>query len=675
MTAGSDPARIHGSIPTAALAIASIALLLAAWPMVERVPLFAFAMFLGALVARVSIHHFRTRLPPLWSKLLVLGLGIGGVYAATGTLVGIGPGIGILLILVSLKLLELRNERDFQVLALLGWFLGLCRLFFSQNLISWMETLAVSLLIVTALIVFHGGEIRLRDAFRSSILLGLQCVPFIALLFLFFPRAYTGVRFSFSRGLFGGTGMADHLEPGSFSAIAQNDSTAFHAIFPDRPPPPPEQRYWRGGVLWHGEGLRWTRGNVGGRGRGPQRPPTGEVYRQIIVLQPHGEDWLFALDWPIGDVEFRDERQANYYDGEYFRSVESIRQPVPYEVTSLASSDPAPLGGNREAALQPPAHIPPRTAALAREWRKKFPDDRAFVENALHFITNEDFGYTLAPGPYKSSEGVDTFLFERRLGFCEHYAAAFATLMRLGGIPARLVIGYRGGEINETNNRPRVIVKQSDAHAWCEVWLEGSGWTRIDPTAAIAPDRYAANLQGLLEMRRTPDPGQLLEDGPHLKGWSGAWRRTRMFWDNVNYRWDVDVLNYGETEQHNFFASLGFSQLHSAATILVVILMLGNGLGVVAILLRKPWRRRADPVALAYDHFCRRLAAAGIERSPTEGPLAFGERAAAHFPNQAEVIRAVTDHYIRLRYRPHPPPARGLQQAIRRLPEFSTPEK
>ncbi|MEO8351643.1 MAG: DUF3488 and transglutaminase-like domain-containing protein, partial [Chthoniobacteraceae bacterium] len=670
-----DPARTQDRITTAALAIASVALLLAAWPMVERVPLFAFAMFLGALVARLSIHHFRTRMPPLWSKLLVLGLGIGGVYLATDTLVGVGPGIGILLILVSLKLLELRTERDFQVLALLGWFLGLCRLFFAQNLVSWMGTVAVSLLMVTALIVFHSGEIRLRDAFRSSLLLALQSIPFIALLFVFFPRAYTGVRFSFSRGLFGGTGMADHLEPGSFSAIAQNDSPAFHVIFPDRPPPRPEQRYWRGGVLWHCEGLRWTRGNVSGPRRGSPRSGSGEIYRQIIMLQPHGENWLFALDWPTGDIDFRDEREARFDYGEYFRSTEAIRQPLLYEVTSQASFDPMPLGDHRATALQLPKDVPPRAAALARAWRKKFPNDHDFVENALQFITHEEFGYTLSPGLYRSSEGVDTFLFDRRLGFCEHYAAAFATLMRLGGIPSRLVIGYRGGELNEMSDPPRLIVKQSDAHAWCEVWIEDSGWTRIDPTAAIAPDRIAANLQSLLEMRRNPDDVQLSADSTHLKGWSGAWRRTRMFWDNVNYRWDVDILNYGETEQSNLFATLGFSQLRSMATILIAIIILGNGLGAVAILLRKPWRRSADPVVRAYQHFCRRLAAAGVERAPTEGPLAFGERAAAHFPNEAGAIRAVTDHYIRLRYRPDPPTPRALQQAIRHLPDLKPLKK
>lgn len=654
-------------IPGAPLAVVGVGLLLAALPLAPRVPLFALALFLITLIARTMIHRLRLRLPSLPVKLVVLGFGVGGVALSTGTLQGIDSGLGILLILVSLKLLELRTTRDFQVLVLLGWFLGLCRLFFAQDLASWLQAGAVGLLLTGALVVVHGGSGRRWEVARTTAALALQAAPLVALLFVLFPRAYTGVRFSFNRGLMAGTGITDRIQPGSFAGLARNDSRAFRVEFPDGEPPPASQRYWRAGVLWRCDSLVWTRGQAPRWDRPPRRANAATI-RQRVLVQPHGKYWLFALDWPVTGV-----RDATFEAGEFLQSTRTVLQPLLYEVISQPGVNPVTLPPlHRAAALQLPDPLPPRATALGKRWRETFQGrDAALVANALQWIAEESFSYTLAPGDYDAAEGLEEFLFERRAGFCEHYAASFATLMRLAQVPARLVIGYHGGELNEVGNY--LIVRQSDAHAWCEVWLEGEGrgWTRIDPTSVIAPDRVSAGLQSLLQARADRAGGGLGDDGGLNGGWRNPWRRARMVWDNLNYQWDVRVLNFDQDEQLTLLARIGLGELRGVSSFLAMALIVIVGIAAVGVLLRRPWQRGDDPVVRGYRRFCLGLAGAGLVRQLSEGPSEFGERAARALPAQADFIRYVTGLYIGLRYGAAPPPAREFLREVAALPHFA----
>ena len=657
----SSTAEQHCTIPGRPLAAAGAGLLVAAWPLGAHVPLFAVAVFLGALVACALIHQTQARLPPLWVKLLVLLCGFGGVYLSTGNLRGMEPALGILLILVSLKLLELRTARDFQVLVLLGWFLGLCRLFFEQDLFSWVQAAGVGVLLTGALVAFHGGSAHRWETVRITGWIALQAAPLIAVLFIFFPRAYTGVRFNFNRSQFASTGMADRLEPGGFANLARNEAKAFRVEFPDGLIPAPSQRYWRAAVLWKCDSLAWERGSPPRREE-PRADPHAPQLRHVVLLRPHGARWLFALDWPVTRV-----RDATFEAGEFLQSKEPVRQPLRYEVISQPNANPARLHPFHErAALQLPHPIPPRAAALAAKWRASFSDNRAFVDNALRWIREESFSYTLTPGDYQGREGLEQFLFERRAGFCEHYAAAFATLMRLGGIPARLVIGYQGGELNDYGGY--LIVRQSDAHAWCEVWLEGSGWTRVDPTSAIAPDRVSASLQSLLAARADAERGGLGSGAGTGGGWRGPWRRAQMMWDNLNYEWDSRVLNYDDDEQRTLLTRFGLGEVRGLVFFLGLALATIAVVAAVAVLLRRPWRRAEDAVARGYRRFCRTLGRAGLVREPWEGPLEFGERAASELPEYAEAIRQVSSTYVAVRYSAAPPPPAVFLRALGALP-------
>lgn len=653
----------HCTIPGRPLAAAAGGLAIAAWPLAPHVPLFAVAVFLGALVACAVIYQTHARLPPLWVKLLVLLCGFGGVLLSTGNLRGMEPALGILLILVSLKLLELRTARDFQVLVLLGWFLGLCRLFFEQDLFSWVQAAAVGVLLTGALVAFHGGSAQPWETARITGWIALQAAPLIALLFIFFPRAYSGVRFNFNRSQFASTGMADRLEPGGYANLARNEAKAFRVEFPDGLIPAPPQRYWRAAVLWKCDGLAWERGKAP-RGEKPRADPNAPQLRQVVLLRPHGARWLFALDWPVANV-----RDATFEAGEFLQSKEPVTQPLRYEVFSQPNANPARLHPfHARAALQLPNPSPPRAAALAAKWRASFRDDRAFVDNALRWIREESFSYTLTPGDYQGREGLEQFLFERRAGFCEHYAAAFATLMRLGGVPARLVIGYQGGELNDYSGY--LIVRQSDAHAWCEVWLEGSGWTRVDPTSAIAPDRVSASLQSLLAARADAEHGGLGSGSGVGASWRLPWRRAQMMWDNLNYEWDSRVLNYDEDEQRTLLTRFGLGEVRGLVFFLGLALGTIAVVAAIAVLLRRPWRRAEDAVVRGYQRFCRTLARAGLVRAPWEGPLAFGERAARELPEYADAIRQVSSSYVALRYGAVPLPPTVFLRTLRALPRM-----
>jgi hypothetical protein len=351
------------------------------------------------------------------------------------------------------------------------------------------------------------------------------------------------------------------------------------------------------------------------------------------------------------------------YRGNVLRSDKIIYSQWQYEVTTFPTNREAELDPvERSNCLQLPRQVSPQIFALVESWKQKSADPRALVASALQFFHKEKFFYTLTPGQYDDKKGLDDFLFRRRSGFCEHYAAAFATLMRVAGIPARVVIGYQGGQFNAIGKY--LVVHQSDAHAWCEVWLPGTGWQRADPTAAVASERV-----GMVDMRDTSAAGAA-EDGGVQFG--GAWdrqpilRNIRLAWEAISYEWDSRVANFDEETQQSFFLGMGWLDTRP------VRLLSWLSVAVAALLsthaLVTWWRTRVilDPLKMAYDRFCKRVAALGVKREPWEGPARFAERAAALLPDHAAQIRRVAEIYIALRYRP----ASGTAELAREIRAF-----
>jgi transglutaminase-like putative cysteine protease len=658
------------TIETTPLLGAVIALALGAFPLAARLAGWVLPLFLICCTARLLMNRPASRLPSLPTKVILFVLGIGGVGLTYGSMLGIDPGLSILLVLVSLKLIETNGERDFHVLALLGYFLALCGLFFSQDLLIWLYVALIALLLTAALVRFHRGAGN--NACRRSTVLALtlfaQALPVVVLLFLFFPRVYGGFRFQFSQSLMASGGMSDRLAPGSFASLALSDQIAFRADFPDGSMPAMSAMYWRGGVLWRGEGLTWV---VGPRLNQERRLGQlgGAGIRQRISLLPHGARWLFALDRPASEVP-----KATYQPGGYLQSRRAITSQFRYEVVSRPDNRETTLPPDqRVEALRLPSIVSPRVRALVERWKKEHPEPRDLIETALYYFRREHFTYTLSPGTYQDVTALDAFLFERREGFCEHYAASFASLMRVAGIPSRVIIGYHGGEFNALGRY--VIVRQADAHAWCEVWLKDVGWQRVDPTDMIAPERISAGLASYLQTRAAQTDPDAPQRSLTATGWRELQREmqrhARLLWDSINYQWDLRVLNFDEETQRSFLFSLGLGSVSWPEILIWVGAAIALLLAILALWLRHSGRSGEDRISEAYARFCQKMERAGLRREAWEGPQHFGERAAARFAAQADVIRQITSLYIQLRYGVATPAPDAFFRAVQRLPKLA----
>ncbi len=585
----------------------------------------------------------------IW-KLVLAAVTLAVIFFSYGSLKGIEPGVSVLVVLMSLKILEAHTAREFQVMVMIAWMLCLCGFFLSQDFAIALCLLAAFALLLVALIQFHGGSSS--ESFWSPVSatckLLAQAAPLVVLLFLLFPRINTAFRFEIRDLRSAASGFSDRLSPGSIASLTNSSDIAFRAEFPDRKTRPPGPMYWRGIVMWHCEGMEW---------RAPYAPasssdsstqsPGDKAIRQRITIAPHGARWMFALDRP-----FEVPPKAMLARGNYLWSVQPIRKARRYEViSSLEVTGKELQPRERKEALELPTSISPAVRDLAQSWiARNSKNPRATVNSALQFFRTQRFRYSLSPGEYKKND-LDEFLFHRRVGFCEHYATSFATLMRLAGTPARVVVGYLGGEYNDLGRF--FLVRQADTHAWCEVWLPDSGWTRVDPTSAVAPGRASLDLNsflerriasGEMETRRSAFVTQLTR--------SAIFTNIRLAWEALNYEWDARVLGFDADTQESLLASVGIAKRGPFLLIAETLVIAAALLVIYAGWMQLRSRSRVDRVKALYKRFCREAARLGVRRSPWEGPSDFSKRAAQLLPKESERIRQISDTYIALRYSP-----------------------
>lgn len=629
------------------------ALLLAVVPQMVRLPLWLSAVWIVVALWRGGLAYRGEPLPSRWLLLpLTLAL-IGGVVAHYGTVFGRDAGVALLAAMTAMKLLETRSVRDAQVLVLLGYFLLMANLLFSQEIpmIAYLAAVLVLLLSAQLLSHYNGQGLGVQRVVRLSGAMLLQAVPIMLILFVLFPRI-PGPLWGLPKDAHSGlTGLSNEMSPGSLNELILSNNVAFRVEF-DTDPPTAAQRYWRGPVLWQFDGRSW-RGSDDSRSDEPHYQPLGGRFDYTLTLEPHGERWLLALDWPgVGPAG------SGFTWANVLQQRERINTRMQYSATSYTQYRSAPLTEvEQRRTLQLPESLNPRARALAERWQSEYQQPRAIVEAGLNYIRNEPFFYTLRPPLLTSQNNIDEFLFRSQRGFCEHYAGSFTFLMRAAGIPARVVLGYQGGEFNNDY----LIVRQSDAHAWVEVWLEErGGWTRIDPTAAVAPQRIE---QGLFASIDEP------ESLPFMARRTSSWlRELALTWDSVNTLWNRWVLAYGPERQREFLSSLGLGQVDWREMIIAMVVLLSVvPLLAVAWLL---WRRQRalDPATRWYLRLCRRLARRGLPRYPHEGPLDYAHRVAGQRPDLAESLIAAARLYARLRYRTgSEPELQQLRRAVQAL--------
>lgn len=615
-----------------------IALTFAVAPHAQYLPIWITAAFLACACGRWQIERKRWRLPPVWLRVVLSLMCFIGVFTSYDSVSGVGPGSALLAVMAALKLLETRQRRDQFVLLFISIFLIMATLLREQYIWSLPYLVLALVLIMTAWLRMSAGKsVSVRRTFETGGRLLLYAAPLALAMWIFFPRIATpfwSVPIDTSQASWG---LSDQMSPGDISSLSLSTAVAFRVNFEDAVPAP-GQRYWRGLVLHRFNGRTWSGNEASPDARARDEiEVSGDPIRYQITMEPTQQQWIFALDIPYQSTL----EQAFMGPQQQLARIKPIDQRIAYNAVSfLQYRNGSGLSErSRYWYLRLPPDSNPRTKELARQMRLAAASDRAYIDDVLRKFHDEEYFYTLEP-PALGNNPVDRFLFDTRKGFCEHFASAFAVMMRAAGLPSRIVLGYQGGEINPVGQY--MIVRQSDAHAWTEVWLPGDGWVRVDPTAAVAPERIESGMSG----------ARFAEAGASwgLAAPSRLLHRLGLTWDALNAKWNAWILGYGPENQNLFMQWLGMQDpgwQKMMLTLLASMVLLIAGISFL--LLRRYLPPKKDPAALLYRQFTRK---AGVPPGRGESPDAYARRLASANIAPLRETAGVTQWYLAARYGP-----------------------
>lgn len=592
-------------------------------------------------------------LPGPWLRLVLTVGGISAVFVSYGTLLGPEPGVALLAVMLCLKLVEMRGLRDATVVILLAYFLVATGFLFSQSIANGIYLFVAVVVLTAALVVLNhpAAEARLSGQYlRRAADLLLQALPLMVILFVLFPRVSGSLWGLAVQDGSARTGLSESMHIGDVSRLAASGEVAFRVEF-SGPPPDREALYWRGPVLWHTDGRRWSglRADVARQLPPPGVDPRGAPVDYSVTLEPHGRHSLLVLDLPASVPE-----QASFTPDLQVRAQRPVDQIRRYRARSFPAARITTLPPVlRALALELPHGLHPRARALAANWMAQGVDEAERVSRALTYFRDEAFFYSHEPSAL-GADPVDEFLFQTRTGFCEHYAAAFVVLMRAAGLPARVVTGYHGGELNPIGGH--LAVRQSDAHAWAEVFLSERGWVRVDPTSVIPPQRVTTGTRA---------PARQDPHGRMETSWLGrVLQGARHVMDTTNHTWNQWVLGYGADKQRGLLERLGLRGAGWGGP--VALLSVAAGVLLLGTLVHLSWRRHraVDPLVRHFDRALARLARRGLVKDASEGALAFAARVHTADPEVGARFASLAEQYTALRY--GPAPSRAAVRAFRR---------
>ncbi len=585
--------------------------------------------------------------------------GLAILFVSYGDLAGRRAAVSLLSVMLSLKMIECYRIRDARLVVSFSLFLCATQFLFGQGILMPVYAGVTVILALVTLTQLQRSEAWSHEgaapAVRASVIseIGFSmrllalAAPIGMAFFILFPRLASPLWGIPDTTLDSKTGLSDSMSPGSIQDLFMDDSPAFRVEFSGAVPSS-DQLYWRGPVFWRFDGRTWKGSFYGKNIEAPAFPDlSGDTWEYTVQLEPNERNWLFALDYPATTPP--DTRLT--LDFQLIRR-HPVIQLTQYGIVSNPDFTDTPelSGPLRSQALELPEGSNPRTRQLVQQWRQETPGDRPFIQRVLQYFNQEPFHYSLN-APYLGAHSVDDFLFDTRTGFCEHYASSFAVMMRMAGIPARIVTGYQGGWFSELGDY--LLVRQSDAHAWAEVWLEGSGWTRVDPTAAVSPIRVE---NGSLSALGTPR---------HIfdYGWIRGIRNSA---DIVQQRWNDWIIEYGAGQQARLFAPLGLGHMSPSMLVGVLsaaILVFSAIIFPVVMRIRGPASK--DPVQKTWQKFLRRLLAAGYEAKPSDGAMEIAVAASRVLPAASGSIHEIADLYTRSRYSARPPALARFRQAVK----------
>jgi transglutaminase-like putative cysteine protease len=606
---------------------------------VTTLPLWLPVIVVACVTIRLLLARSGRGAPPRGILIAVAALAMPLLFLRFHTFNGLVAGTALLSVTAGLKLLETKTQRDIYIITLIIYFVSLAALLEGDSF--WLLAYLIGVCWLTTATLLRATSSGPAPGWRRSLRYGgrvlAQALPLALVFWLLFPRFASPLWQIPNDSKTAASGLSDTMSPGDINQLALSDEVAFRVRF-DSAAPPASERYWRGPVLDSFDGHTWTRATYGSGGAPPPLQPQGPAYHYTVMMEPHQHRWIFMLDWPSTWDRPRAELSNDYTLMQY----EPLSRPVDVVGTSYTRvqySEPLkPRTRTRD--LQQPRDRNPRTQQLAREMRSAHADDLELVRAVLDMFRQQPFYYTLTP-PKLADNSVDEFLFDTKRGFCGHYASAFAALMRAAGIPARVVTGYHGGTLNPYGDY--WILRQSDAHAWTEVWIEGRGWMRIDPTAAIAPERIE---RGLADAVSADDPlaSRWQRNTPWFAG-------ARLRLDLLREVWRERILDFNQDSQRKLLEFLKIPEPDGQK--LVMVLAAAMAL-VLAWLTWQVHRELAPPskdvAARTYARLCAKLAAAGIARRPHEGAEAYALRVAQLRPDLADTVTALCRHYSSLRY-------------------------
>ncbi|MEN8259448.1 MAG: DUF3488 and transglutaminase-like domain-containing protein [Pseudomonadota bacterium] len=614
--------------------LVSVALIVA--PHALHVPPVVFGFFCVLLAWRFLAVRNRALIPRPLVLLLCTLLGTALMFSQHRGLLGRDAGTSLFIIALALKLHELKSQRDLYLVAYLTFFVAATQFLFLENIFMAVYILLTTCLLLTVLIDYNSPGTRLLNGFKTAATLIAQAIPVMIVMFVFFPRVDAPRWLLFTEDHKALTGLSEILEPGTISELGLSPELAFRVSF-EGDIPPPRDRYWRGPVLSRTDGTRWAPA-ASKRSRRIAKPEfAGIRYDYTITQEPQTKNWVFALDLP-----------ARYPHGLFLTAdnrllaQKELHKRSAFRLTSFTRYNTGAISENEKRLNQQLPREPSlQIADLVESFREASASAEATVRNALDYFKNNEFIYTLTP-PLLPEDPIETFLFKTREGYCSHYATAFVYLMRAAGIPARVVTGYQGGTFNPMGEF--LEVRQANAHAWAEVWLQGEGWVRVDPTAAVAPERVEKDVNIDLQIATGEASFKTID----MRGLGKLMVHMRFAWYSIDYAWQRWVLNYTSFNQTQFLSKLGINDLKSMTLWLAA--GIAGATALAAILVFGGPRKRPDKVIELYRKFRSKLKSVGLEKKPGEGAGDFGRRATQRLPKAAEQIRLITALYLNIRY-------------------------
>jgi protein-glutamine gamma-glutamyltransferase len=541
--------------------------------------------------------------------------------------------VSLLVIMCAMKLLETKTVRDYLLMIAIAYFLVSSTFIFSQTASTFILSL-IPLTLLTATLIQTSLPHTEKTPFvlRLAGKMLLQSIPLMLVLFVLFPRL-PGPIWGISKDAYSGmTGLDDTLEIGDVGNLIRNSSIAFRVQF-DSPIPDTHELYWRGPVLWKQQGNKWITSND------PQLPyesltSASAPIKYTMTLEPHNRLWMLLLDMPTTLPKTATRRHD-------FTTVAQnpVRTRIRYQATSYRRYV---LGETltetqRIFGLQINEQSNPQSRALAKSWSHLNTEE--IITTALQKFRQENFIYTLKP-PLLSENAIDDFLFNTKKGFCEYYASSFVFLMRAAGVPARIVTGYQGGEVNPKGDY--LIVRQSDAHAWAEVWLKDIGWVRVDPTAAVAPERIEQGIDEAITE---------LDELPMFVGKVNPWLKAAYLnWDSLNNNWNQWVLGYDNEKQLDFLNKLTGKDLKLTDIAIGMIAALLSIMLFTAIFILYQRKAKPSPIERLYQQYLKQLKKQGLSPKTGEAAEDFAQRVAEALPHQASNSTIIAKQYNALRY-------------------------